>query len=75
MTRTTPELAPPLQTSEPLRMIQRTTGPIHVGSSVESGFEPASLRSGRDLTTRPPRPLQVAKTKSRRTASIDDSSD
>ncbi|GBN23995.1 hypothetical protein AVEN_204553-1 [Araneus ventricosus] len=27
------------------------------GSSVESGFEPATLRSrGRDLTTRPPRP-------------------
>ncbi|GBN57661.1 hypothetical protein AVEN_23965-1 [Araneus ventricosus] len=30
---------------------------IHGGSSVESGFEPATLRSrGRDLTTRPPRP-------------------
>ncbi|GBM24769.1 hypothetical protein AVEN_251461-1, partial [Araneus ventricosus] len=32
-------------------------GPIHGGSSVESGFEPAFLRStGRDLTTRQPRP-------------------
>ncbi|GBM68554.1 hypothetical protein AVEN_126749-1, partial [Araneus ventricosus] len=31
--------------------------PIHGGSSVESGFEPATLRPrGRDLTTRPPRP-------------------
>ncbi|GBM91624.1 hypothetical protein AVEN_166667-1 [Araneus ventricosus] len=66
MTRTTPELASPLQTSAPhqredvwpLRMIWRTTGPIHGGSSVESGFEPAALRSrGRDLTTRPPRPI------------------
>ncbi|GBN59545.1 hypothetical protein AVEN_209380-1 [Araneus ventricosus] len=38
-------------------MIWRATGPIHGGSSVESGFEPATLRSrGRDLTTRPPRP-------------------
>ncbi|GBM90151.1 hypothetical protein AVEN_20276-1 [Araneus ventricosus] len=66
MARTTPELAPPLQASAPhqrkgvwpLRMIQRATGPIHGGSSVESGFEPTILRSrGRDLTTRPPRPL------------------
>ncbi|GBN56672.1 hypothetical protein AVEN_89906-1, partial [Araneus ventricosus] len=30
---------------------------LHVGSSVESGFEPGSHWSrGRDLTTRPPRP-------------------
>ncbi|GBM76677.1 hypothetical protein AVEN_48799-1 [Araneus ventricosus] len=53
MTRTTPELASPFQTSAPhqredvwpLRMIYRATGPIRGGSSVESGFEPASLRS------------------------------
>ncbi|GBN89193.1 hypothetical protein AVEN_77724-1 [Araneus ventricosus] len=36
-------------------------GPIHGGSSVESGFEPATLRSlGRDLTTRPPRPQECS---------------
>ncbi|GBN89647.1 hypothetical protein AVEN_174841-1 [Araneus ventricosus] len=48
MTRTTPQLAPPIQTSMPhqrgdvwpLRMILRATGPIHGGSLVESGFEP-----------------------------------
>ncbi|GBM45117.1 hypothetical protein AVEN_233478-1 [Araneus ventricosus] len=76
MTRTTPELAPPLQTFAPhqregiwpLRMIWRATGPIHGGSSVESGFaedppcmglgfEPGILRAqGRCLATRPPRP-------------------
>ncbi|GBL88375.1 hypothetical protein AVEN_103031-1 [Araneus ventricosus] len=65
MTRTTPELAPPLQASTPhqresvwpLRMIWCATGPIHGGSSVESGFEPAALRSGgRDLASSPPRP-------------------
>ncbi|GBO04043.1 hypothetical protein AVEN_154146-1 [Araneus ventricosus] len=40
-------------------MVWRATGPIHGGSSVESVFEPATLRSrGRDLTTRPPRPQQ-----------------
>ncbi|GBM07613.1 hypothetical protein AVEN_230046-1 [Araneus ventricosus] len=39
-------------------MIWRATGPIHGGSSVESGFEPGTLRSqGRGPTTRPPRPL------------------
>ncbi|GBM29920.1 hypothetical protein AVEN_111228-1 [Araneus ventricosus] len=39
----------------------RATGPIHGGSSVESGFEPATLRPrGRDLTTRPPRPKLVS---------------
>ncbi|GBL96353.1 hypothetical protein AVEN_238710-1 [Araneus ventricosus] len=68
MTRTTPELAPPLQTSSPhqredvspLHMIWCATGPIHGGSSVELGFEPATLRSrGRDLTTRAPRPQPV----------------
>ncbi|GBM79402.1 hypothetical protein AVEN_185437-1 [Araneus ventricosus] len=33
-------------------MIQRATGPIHDGSSTESGFEPGTLRpQGRDLTT------------------------
>ncbi|GBM18202.1 hypothetical protein AVEN_151734-1 [Araneus ventricosus] len=52
MTRTTPELAPPLQASTPhqredlwpLCMIWYETGPIHGGSSVESGFEPGTLR-------------------------------
>ncbi|GBN56646.1 hypothetical protein AVEN_123125-1 [Araneus ventricosus] len=52
MKRTTPERAPSLQIFEPhqredvwqLRMIQRAAGPIHGGSSVESGFEPATLR-------------------------------
>ncbi|GBO39423.1 hypothetical protein AVEN_113781-1 [Araneus ventricosus] len=39
-------------------MIQRATGPIHVGSSVESGFEPGTLPpQSRDLTTMPPQPL------------------
>ncbi|GBO45845.1 hypothetical protein AVEN_164697-1 [Araneus ventricosus] len=68
MTRTTPRLAPPLQTSTPhqrggvwpLRMIWRATGPIHGGSSVESGLEPGALRfQSRDLTTRPPRPAFI----------------
>ncbi|GBM94821.1 hypothetical protein AVEN_26532-1 [Araneus ventricosus] len=41
----------------PPRMIQRATGPIHDGSSAESGFEPGTLRPQRqDLTTRPLRP-------------------
>ncbi|GBM75597.1 hypothetical protein AVEN_271504-1 [Araneus ventricosus] len=52
MTKTKPELAPPLETSAPcqrekgwpLSMIQRATGPIHGGSSVESGIEPGILR-------------------------------
>ncbi|CAL1293395.1 unnamed protein product [Larinioides sclopetarius] len=57
MTRTTPLPAFPLQTSAPrqredvwpLRMIYRATRPVHGGSLVESGFEPATLRSqGRD---------------------------
>ncbi|GBM67967.1 hypothetical protein AVEN_22445-1 [Araneus ventricosus] len=64
MTRTTPELAPPLQASAPhqregvwpIRMILRPASHMHGGSLVESGFEPATLRS-RGLTTRPPRPL------------------
>ncbi|GBN30195.1 hypothetical protein AVEN_226539-1 [Araneus ventricosus] len=64
MTKTAPELAPPLQDSTPhqredvwsLRMIWRAAGPIHGGSSVESGFEPGAFRpQSRDLTTRPPR--------------------
>ncbi|GBM32690.1 hypothetical protein AVEN_26797-1 [Araneus ventricosus] len=44
-------------------MIWRAAGPIHGGSSVESSFGPATLRSlGRGLTTRPPRPLyKIAK--------------
>ncbi|GBN12257.1 hypothetical protein AVEN_245734-1 [Araneus ventricosus] len=38
-------------------MILRATGPIHGGSSVESGLEPETLRpQNRDRTTRPPRP-------------------
>ncbi|GBN34770.1 hypothetical protein AVEN_209528-1 [Araneus ventricosus] len=68
MTRTTPELAPHLQTSTPhqgedvwpLRMIWRATGPIHGGSSMESGFEPGTLwPKSRDLTTRPLRPSKL----------------
>ncbi|GBN85265.1 hypothetical protein AVEN_142367-1 [Araneus ventricosus] len=35
-------------------MIYRATGSIHCGSSVESGFDPGTLRP-RDLTTKPPR--------------------
>ncbi|GBM88952.1 hypothetical protein AVEN_33464-1 [Araneus ventricosus] len=63
----TSELAPPFPISAPhqregvwpLRMSQRAAGPTHGESSVESGFEPATLRSrGRDLTTRPPRPTE-----------------
>ncbi|GBL72755.1 hypothetical protein AVEN_127979-1 [Araneus ventricosus] len=65
MTRTTPELAPlskhPHHTSgrtfDSLRMIQRAKGPIHDESSVESGFEPGTLRLRvRYLITRPSRP-------------------
>ncbi|GBO34290.1 hypothetical protein AVEN_166295-1 [Araneus ventricosus] len=38
-------------------MIWRAAGPIHGGSSVESGFGPGTLRpQSRGLTTRPPRP-------------------
>ncbi|GBN06074.1 hypothetical protein AVEN_185289-1 [Araneus ventricosus] len=48
MTRTTPQLVPPLKTSTPhqregvwpLRDELACTGPIHGGSSVDSGFEP-----------------------------------
>ncbi|GBO10339.1 hypothetical protein AVEN_110193-1 [Araneus ventricosus] len=63
MTRTTPELASPLQTCTPhqrqhvwpLRMVWRAAGLIHGGSSVESGFETGALRpQGRDPTIRPP---------------------
>ncbi|GBM04609.1 hypothetical protein AVEN_242847-1 [Araneus ventricosus] len=69
MTRTTPELTPPLQTYMPhqresvwlLRMIWSAAGPIHGGSSVESGFEPGTFQpQSRDLTTRPPRPLKYS---------------
>ncbi|GBN94378.1 hypothetical protein AVEN_6967-1 [Araneus ventricosus] len=69
MTRATPEMAPPLQASSPhrregdwqRRMIWRAAGPIrHGGSSVESCFEPGTLRpQGQDLTTRPPRHLYI----------------
>ncbi|GBO29463.1 hypothetical protein AVEN_87185-1 [Araneus ventricosus] len=64
MTRKTPELAPPLQTSAlhqqedvwPPVYYKGATDPIHDGSSVESGFEPGILRlRGRHLTTRTPR--------------------
>ncbi|GBN18477.1 hypothetical protein AVEN_147814-1 [Araneus ventricosus] len=67
MTRATPELALPLQTSTQrhredvwtLRMIKRATGPKHGGSSVESGFESGTLRSqSRVLATRLPRPYR-----------------
>ncbi|GBO43178.1 hypothetical protein AVEN_171537-1 [Araneus ventricosus] len=63
--RTTPGLSPPLQASTPhqregvwpLRMIWRAAGPIHGGSTVESGLGPGAMRlQGQDLTTRPPRP-------------------
>ncbi|GBM36261.1 hypothetical protein AVEN_71966-1 [Araneus ventricosus] len=65
MTRT-PELAPPLQTSTPHQQEDvwpptcdlACNGPIHDGSSVESGFEPGTLWSRRrHLTTKPPRPI------------------
>ncbi|GBM79069.1 hypothetical protein AVEN_86080-1 [Araneus ventricosus] len=50
MTRTTPELAPPLQASAPhMRedvMIKRKMGPIHDGYSVESGSEADTLPLG-----------------------------
>ncbi|GBN96489.1 hypothetical protein AVEN_38684-1 [Araneus ventricosus] len=66
MTRTTPELAPPLQTSTPhqredgwpLRMNWRAACPISGGSSVESGFGPGALRpQSRDLNTRLQQPF------------------
>ncbi|GBN59897.1 hypothetical protein AVEN_94220-1 [Araneus ventricosus] len=55
MTRETPELAPPLQTSEPHQR-EGATDPIHDGSLVESGFEPGALRLGsRQFSTKPKR--------------------
>ncbi|GBL85769.1 hypothetical protein AVEN_193212-1 [Araneus ventricosus] len=66
MTKTTPELVFPLQTSsqhqredvELLRMTSRATGRIHDGSSVVSGFEPGTSRLRcQNLTTRSPRPV------------------
>ncbi|GBO34344.1 hypothetical protein AVEN_39630-1 [Araneus ventricosus] len=56
----TPFSRPPRHTSgrafDTLRIIKRATGPIHSGSSVESGSEPGTLRlQGRHPTTRPPR--------------------
>ncbi|GBM07264.1 hypothetical protein AVEN_187831-1 [Araneus ventricosus] len=65
MTRTTPELATPSLNfhATPAGGRLATTyeimcnRPQHGGSSVESGFEPGTLRpQSRDLTTRPPRP-------------------
>ncbi|GBN04266.1 hypothetical protein AVEN_264495-1, partial [Araneus ventricosus] len=73
MTRTTPELAPPSPNfrATPTGGRLATTydlacnRPHTSGSSVESGLEPATLRSrGRDLTTRPPRPLKNLKIES-----------
>ncbi|GBM92084.1 hypothetical protein AVEN_79685-1 [Araneus ventricosus] len=66
MTRATPELAPPLQTSAPYQ--REDVWPLNVqqahmpgGSLVESGFGPVTLLpQSRDLTTRPPRPHQYA---------------
>ncbi|GBL95804.1 hypothetical protein AVEN_197138-1 [Araneus ventricosus] len=69
MTRTTPELVPPLKASAQhqregvwtLSMGWRAAGPIRGGSSVELGFEPATLRSrGRGLATRPLKPQSIA---------------
>ncbi|GBL72471.1 hypothetical protein AVEN_115387-1 [Araneus ventricosus] len=49
MTRATPPLQASTQHQREgvwlLRMIQRAAGPIHGGSSVESGFEPGTLRN------------------------------
>ncbi|GBM83422.1 hypothetical protein AVEN_14071-1 [Araneus ventricosus] len=67
MTRTTPELEPPSPNfrSTPTggRLASRydlARIAIRGGSSVESGFEPATLRSGdRDLATRPTRPPHI----------------
>ncbi|GBO31877.1 hypothetical protein AVEN_189161-1 [Araneus ventricosus] len=43
------------RTFGPLHMGWRATDPIHDGPSVESGFEPGTLRhQGQDLNTRPP---------------------
>ncbi|GBM54525.1 hypothetical protein AVEN_198043-1 [Araneus ventricosus] len=68
MTRTTPELIPPLQTSAPhqredcwpLCVIWHAMGPIHDGSSSRPSvglvFEPGTLWSrSRDFIARPPR--------------------
>ncbi|GBM58673.1 hypothetical protein AVEN_251936-1 [Araneus ventricosus] len=55
MTRATPEMAPPLQTSEPHQR-EGATDPIHDGSLLESDFEPGALRfGGRQLSTNPKR--------------------
>ncbi|GBM71923.1 hypothetical protein AVEN_102951-1 [Araneus ventricosus] len=65
MTRTTAGLAPPFPSSRiaPAGECLATAydsacnRPKHDGSSVESGFQPGTLRlRSRDLTTRPPRP-------------------
>ncbi|GBM56569.1 hypothetical protein AVEN_89562-1 [Araneus ventricosus] len=55
MTRATPELAHPLQTSEPHQR-EGAIDPIHDRSLVESGFEPGALRfRGRQFSTKPKR--------------------
>ncbi|GBN70561.1 hypothetical protein AVEN_263238-1 [Araneus ventricosus] len=46
----------------PLRMMERATGPIHDGSSEESGFERGTLQlRGQNLITRPPRPRNISR--------------
>ncbi|GBM15543.1 hypothetical protein AVEN_8925-1 [Araneus ventricosus] len=43
-----------------LTIPQARQGPIHGRSSVESGFEPGTIRPhSQDLTTRPPQPLHM----------------
>ncbi|GBN39986.1 hypothetical protein AVEN_73269-1, partial [Araneus ventricosus] len=68
MTRTTPEMLPPSPNFHATPAGGRLTTtydltcnrPTHGGSSVESGFEPGTLRpQSWDLTTRPPRPRQL----------------
>ncbi|GBM45445.1 hypothetical protein AVEN_167911-1 [Araneus ventricosus] len=67
MTRTTPELAttsPGFRSTPAGGRLTSTydlaCSRLYTGSSVESGFEPATFQSrGRDLTTRPPRHWQL----------------
>ncbi|GBM10116.1 hypothetical protein AVEN_92932-1 [Araneus ventricosus] len=64
MTRTTSELSPLFKIryhtigwTLALPVIKRAKGPLHDGSSEESGFEPGAFRiRGRHLTTRQQRP-------------------
>ncbi|GBM85758.1 hypothetical protein AVEN_127478-1, partial [Araneus ventricosus] len=67
ITKTAPQLAPPLHTSAPYQREGVTptydltySVPNHDGSSVELGFEPGDLQlRGRHLNTRPPRSLDA----------------